>query len=484
MRDDNNALADAAPRVARLLRPWLLSAIAVAALTACGTPRAPSAAAPLDTSFVQAAPAPSTPAGDTDTRTIATFWREFRDPGLDALVDQALIANTDLRLAQARLQEARATAGLARADGLPVFGLEAGVARADPAGPLPLSTQYSTGATFNWEIDFFGRNRSARAAAAALVSASEAGVHAAQRLIAAEVASNYLSLRTLQQRLRVAEESLLNQRESLRIVDTRESLGRGTPLDVARARSLVDSTEALLPALQAAIDRTAYRLATLTGQTPRTVGTALRTAQALPTLATTDLSALPLGTPQRLLQRRPDLQAAQRQVEAADANIQLARADLFPRITLSGVLGFVAPRVGDLGQRETRNHSAGAFLDWTPFDFGRVRSRIDINEARAEQAWLLYQQTVQVAIEETEGALAQYTGTVQQTARLESAARNAAEAARLARLRFDAGATDFLTVLDAERNVLQAQDALVQAQGGTLNALVAVYRALGGGWTE
>lgn len=464
------------------LRTAVLALAAATLLAACAGPtrEVPVSRVVLDARFAQAPADPES----AETRSIATFWRDFNDPALDGLVAQALAVNTDVRLAQARLQEVRANAGLAQAEGLPSMGVNAGVARADPAGPVPEGNQHSGGLVFNWELDFFGRNRGARRAAAALVQASEAGVHAAQRLVTAEVATNYLTLRILQQRLRVAQEALLNQRESLRIVGARESLGRGTPFDVARARTLVDSTEATLPALQASIDRTAYRLATLTGQSPASVASALAAPQALPRLAFTDLSALPVGTPQRLLERRPDLRAARNRLESADANIQVARADLFPRISLSGLLGFVAPHVADVGERDTRNNSIGAFLSWTPLDFGRVRSRVRASEALAEQAWLGYEQTVQLALEETEGALSLYTRTAQQADKLESASRHATEAARLARIRFEAGATDFLTVLDAERAVLQAQDALVQAQGGTLTSLVAVYRALGGGWSQ
>lgn len=461
---------------------------AAVVLGACTTPpREPSAPVPLDAQFVQAPVAASaasaaTPADPAEARSIAAFWREFQDPPLDALVAQALAANTDVKLAQTRLQEARAQAGWVQAETWPTLGTQAGIARTNPPGPDPAENKRSIGATFNWEIDFVGRSQAARASAAASVSASEAGVSAAQRLISAEVASNYLALRTLQQRLAVAQTALLNQREALRIVSVRETLGRGSLLDVMRARALVDGTEAALPALQAGIDRASYRLATLSGQTPRAVNALVAGNRSLPHLPLTDLSTLPLDTPQRLLERRPDLIAAWRQVQAARANITLARADLFPRISLTGALGFSAPRIADWGEANSRSSNAGAFLSWTPFDFGRIRSRIDISEARAEQAWLSYGQTVQLAIEETEGALAQYTASVQQAGRLDSATRHAAEAARLARLRFDAGASDFLSVLDAERSLLQTQDALAQAQGGTLTALVAVYRALGGGW--
>jgi NodT family efflux transporter outer membrane factor (OMF) lipoprotein len=267
------------------------------------------------------------------------------------------------------------------------------------------------------------------------------------------------------------------------LVEARAQVGRGTTLDVARARALVDSTEATLPALQGALEQLPYRLATLTGQSARTLNAALATETPLPTLAVTDLAALATGTPQALLQRRPDIRVAERQLAAATANIGVARAELFPRISLAGLLGFTSNRLSDLLQADSRNSSLGATLSWTAFDFGRLRARIGASEARALQALLVYEQTVQLALEETESALAQYTRNAQQADKLTSAARNAEEAARLSRVRFEAGAADYLTVLDAERTVLQARDALVQAQGGTVGSLVSVYRALGGGWT-
>ena len=454
-----------------------LSATLLAGLAGCaGGPDYQPPQLPMEAAFVQAA------AGKTE-EPVAAFWRGFNDPQLDALIDQALAANTDVRIAQARLQEARANAGETQADRLPSFNTGAGVARVDPLGPGGSANQFNLSGSVNWELDFFGRNRRAGELAAARVQAGEAGVQAAQRLVSAEVTSNYLALRTLQQRLRVAQESLVNQRESLRLVEARAQVGRGTTLDVARARALVDSTEATVPALQASIERLPYRLATLTGQNARSLNTQLATERLLPIFSSTDLSTLATGTPQALLERRPDIRVAERQLAAATAEIGVTRADLFPRISLVGLLGFTSNRLSNLLQADSRSSSLGASLSWTPFDFGRVRSRIGASEARALQALLVYEQTVQLALEETESALAQYTRNAQQTDKLTSAARYAEEAARLSRVRFEAGAADYLTVLDAERTVLQARDALVQAQGGTVGSLVSVYRALGGGWT-
>ena len=480
---------------AHLLRKRLpAQAAAIAALLAlAGCAVGPDYTAPaptLDAAFVNAG-AGGTNAQPPDSD-IATFWRGFNDPALSQLVERALAANGDVRIAQARLQEARATLQGTQAERLPNIGVGADVTRSlAPEVQFPGTTRgqrtvtvYDAGFTANWELDFFGRNRRASESAAAQVDASEAGVNAAHTAVAAEVARNYLELRGLQQRYEFARQSLVNQHDTLRLTEVRLDAGRGTRLDVARARSLSNSTEAALPALQAAIDRTAYRLATLSAQPLRAVAAQLRTPQLLPTLPVTDLSALPIGTPEQLLRRRPDLVIAERQLAASTAAIGVATADLFPRISLTGLIGLAGGRLADLGRSDSQQYSLGAGLTWPLLDFGRVRSRIGASEARAQQTLAVYEQTVLTALEETEGALTQFTRSAQQTERLASAARNAEDATRLARVRFEAGAFDFLIVLDAEREVLAARDALVLSQVGQATALVGVYRALGGGWTQ
>lgn len=453
--------------------PALIAAAVLALLAGCASgPDYHAPVSTLEANFVSPAPAGEPP---------AAFWRGFADPALDALIADAMRVNADVRGAQARLQEARANLGEADASRRPVVGVGAGAGRGNDIG-FPIDNYATVSGSFNWELDFFGRHRRASESAAAQVQAGEAGVLAAQRLVGAEVATQYLTLRALQQRLLVAQESLVNQRESQRIVGARADLGRGTPLDVARANALVETTEATIPALQAAVERSAFRLATLAGRTPRATLTALTDPMPLPSLPAVAAQGLAAGTPQGLLERRPDIRVAERQLAAATAAIGVAKADLYPRISLVGLLGFTSSRLEDLFDSAGRNTNLGASLSWTALDFGRVRNRIGASEARAQQALVQWEQTVQLALEETEGALTQYTRNVQQAARLENAARESAEAARLARVRYEAGAVDFLTVLDAERSLLAARDALVQAQQGSLTGLVAVYRALGGGW--
>ncbi|CAN5280218.1 hypothetical protein BH10PSE17_BH10PSE17_23250 [soil metagenome] len=345
-----------------------------------------------------------------------------------------------------------------------------------------INNLYDASFLANWELDFFGRLRRANESAAAQVDAQVAGVHAAQTVIAGDIARYYLELRGLQQRFDVAQQSLANQRDTLRLTSVRLDAGRGSQLDVSRARSLYDSTEATLPVLQAAIERSAFRLATLTAQSPRFVLESLATAAPLPSLPVTDLSTLPIGTPEQLLKRRPDLVIAERQLASATADIGVATADLFPRISLTGLIGFASTSGSDFGSRSSQQWSYGAGLTWPLLDFGRVRSRIDASEARATQALANYEQTVSTALEETEGALSQFTRSAQQAERLESSSRYADDATRISQLRFNAGSIDLLDVLDAQRQALAARDQLVQAQVAQATALVTVYRSLGGGW--
>jgi len=481
----NRASATGGARHARLGLPL------AAALLAGGCAVGPDYREPkpaLDASFVNAPAAAANPS----SADIATFWRGFGDAELTALIDRAIAANGDVRIAQARLQESRANLQGARAELLPNIGVAADAGRTlTPEYLLPGASRsqrttsfYDAGFTASWELDFFGRNRRASESAAAQLDSSQAGVHAAQTVVAAEVARNYLELRGLQLRLAVARDSIVNQRESLRLTRARLDAGRGTQLDVARAQTQLSGTEAILPTLQMAIDRSSYRIATLVAEPLRDVAARLAAPRLLPTLPATDLSALPLGTPEQLLRRRPDLVQSERQLAAATADIGVATADLFPRINLVGLIGFATNQLSGFGQSTSQQYSVAAGLTWPLLDFGRVRSRISASEARALQALTGYEQTVATALEETEGALSQFSHSAEQTDKLATAAASAEQAARLSKLRFDAGAVDFLIVLDAERQSLVARDALVLAQVGQATALVSVYRALGGGWSE
>jgi len=415
------------------------------------------------------------------------FWRAFNDPVLDRLIGDALAANYDIRIAIANLREARAVRKEVGDEGLPTVGLEADGGReifpqtAAPGLSRPQRTTdvYDVGLDASWELDFFGRYRRAAQSADATVAASEATVEDAQVSVIAEVARNYFLLRGEQRQLAVAHDAVSNQEANLNLVEARLSAGRGTELDTARARSQVESTRSNVPALEAAIARSSYRLAVLTGRSPTELDALLRDPKPLPGLAPVS----GIGTPEALLRRRPDVRAAERALAASTADIGVATADLFPQVTITGLLGLNAGTIGTLGQAQAFIYNFGAQATWSLFDFGQRRARVTQSEARADAAVARYQKTVLTALEETEGALITFNRTQRQVDSLFDAARDSEQAAKIARVRFENGATDFLTVLDAERQVLQDQDGLAQAQTAAGTSLIAIYKALGAGWT-
>jgi multidrug efflux system outer membrane protein len=436
--------------------------------------RAPNKPA-LASSFVNAA---------SDAEPVAEFWRGFGDADLDALMAEALKANIDLRIASANLQEARALARLSDAQLMPTIGTSANVARIrgqDTQGQTQTRSQFAAGFDAAWEADLFGRISNDRRAAAADVLAGEAGVRAAQVSVAGELARNYFELRGLQEQMRIAKASLDMQQAALKLVQARLSEGRGTAFDTERAQALVQTTMAAIPALESAIARSRYRIAVLTARQPTALDTQLAQTKPLPGLKAVALNNI--GSPESLLRRRPDIAAAEAQIVAAAARVGVARSALFPRVTLGGSLGLNAGRISELGNGASFVYNLGANLAWTLLDFGRIRAQIAAREARSEGVLANYEKIILTALEETEGALSTYNRTQQQADSLFNAEKSASKAAEIARARFEYGATDFLAVLDAERELLAARDRLAQSQTAAATSLVGVYKALSGGFT-
>jgi multidrug efflux system outer membrane protein len=430
--------------------------------------------------FVSADPAQFSPA-DME----ADFWKAFEDEQLNALIEQALEANHDIRIAIARLREARAIRGEARLDFGPTVTASGGYTdsrasvRQAPVAAIPRDQDYyDAGFDAFWELDFFGRIRRNVEANTALVQAAEAGVYSTQVSITAEVARNYFELRGAQQRLAVAQRNAENQRETLRITMARLEAGRGTQLDTSRAQAQLSATLATIPDLESEITRSILRLGVLTGQSPEALIPQLSAAQELPKLP----AIQNIGTPELLLRRRPDILVAERQLAAATAQIGVAVGDLFPRISLVGRWGFDAVDSGDLGDSSSETYAFGPSITWAAFDLGRVRQRIKQREAATDRALAVYQQTVLQALEETDASMTAYMKAKIKQAHLQDSTAASLEAVTLARARYESGVADFLTVLDAERSALTAEDQLAQSQTQTATALLATYKALGGGF--
>jgi multidrug efflux system outer membrane protein len=292
------------------------------------------------------------------------------------------------------------------------------------------------------------------------------------------VARDYFELRGLQSQLDVARQNRDNQQQTYELTAVRLEAGRGTELDRASAKAQLDATTATIPSLEASVARAIYRLSVLTGQKPTALNTQLSTVQPLPALP----ALTRVETPEALLRRRPDIRRAERNVAAQTARIGVATADLFPVVTLGGSVGYNAASPRDLGNSGSLTYNYGPSISWAFLNLGRVRAGISAAQARTDAALALYEQSVLRALEETEGALITLNRAVAAKQSLKSAAEQSEIAARLARIRFDAGVSDFLTVLVAERQLLSDQDRLAQGETVAATSLVAVYKALGGGW--
>jgi multidrug efflux system outer membrane protein len=459
------------------MRPYRLVLMLALGLTAAGcaarsshtSPDPASAALPaLDPAHFNSSP--------YDPR----WWTEFEDPALDALEAAALEVNHDIRVAIARLAQARAMFDDTQLDRYPTVTVGASVDRRDEARPgfsdEPLdTTTYRAGFDAIWELDFFGRVRSQVRAAGADADAFAASLDDVRVLVAAEVARAYFELRGLQHRLAVARKNLDNQRQTLRLTEVRRDAGYGETFDVASAAARVAAIEASLPPLRAAIAAREHRLAVLTAARPGALAVDV-SPRPYPPLA----KALSVGDPTELLKRRPDVRAAERRLAAAAAREGVAHAELFPRVTLSGFLGFVAGRGSLFGTSDSRAWAVTPALQWAAFDLGSARARLRGAEAGTRESLAAYQQTVLTALEEASNAFVSYGEQQQRLLKLNDQARESARAASIARTRYREGVADFLALLDAERTELAAEDAVASAEADVFTGAVAVYKSLGG----
>ena len=427
-------------------------------------------------------------AGITQEALLAEYWTVFGDTALDALVRDAIAANHDLRIARARLEETRASRRASLFELWPIVTSRLDRQRSQqssaqapgaPASELR-SDYYEVGFDASWETSLFGRGFRGVRSQNALLGSVQAEYWGTQVAITAEVARQYFEYRGLQKRLEVARRNADNQAESLKLTSARLEAGRGTELDRSRAEAQLEINRANIPRLETALTRARYRIAVLTGRDPQDELAIPDRADPLPVLP--DIQ--PNGDPADLLRRRPDIMVAERRLAQQTELIGYRKAELFPRIFFTGNAGFAADSIGDLGDSGTKTWRFAPSITWSALDFGRVLANVKAQRFRAEGALAEYEKAVLVALEDTDGALAEYRNAATTRQHLAVAATASADAARLARLRFDAGVADFTTVLDVEAQQLQAEDQLAQAHTQSATALVAAFKALGGGWVR
>ncbi len=438
--------------------------------------------------------APETPAADrfeaassstySTNETVAKFWDTFQDSQLSALIDQALVANHDLRIAMTRVREARALRRDAAFDLAPSINAGGGYTKARNSREATLPGQprttefYDAGFDAFWELDFFGGVRRGLEASTAQLGAVEAARRDAHVIVTAEVTRTYFELRGQQQQLDVARRNVVNQPETLNLAKARLEAGSGTEFDTERAQAQLSSTLGTIAPLEAAVARSIHRLSVLTGREPNALTGQLSAPQNLPALP----GIVPVGDPAGLLRRRPDIRVAERELASATARVGVAVADLFPRVTFTGNAGYVAADSGSLGDSGTDSYVLAPGISWGIFDLGNVQARIAAANWRKEGALLRYEQTVLQALEETENSLITHARARERLVHDEAAVRASQAAAGLARVRYENGASDFLQVLTAERTLLESEDRLARSRTEAATSLIAVYKSLGGGW--
>jgi NodT family efflux transporter outer membrane factor (OMF) lipoprotein len=421
----------------------------------------------------------------------ADWWRVFNDPTLDALIDTAYHNNLSLQIAAARILQAQAQLNVAVGELFPQQQALVGGAQyqrqshstllVPQADPVLSSAQLGLSAT--WELDFWGKYRRAIESDRAAMLASVAAYDSALVSLTAGVASAYLNIRTLQERIEFAQGNVKTQQESLRIARAQYEYGETSELDVQQALTQLAQTRAAIPSLESSLRSTEDSLAVLLGTTPDQVAAHLGAAAPIPSAP----PGVATGMPRDLLRRRPDVLQAELAAAAQSAGIGVAKAELFPSFSLGGSFGFVATTLrngslGDLFNWDNRAATATGSVVFPILNYGRIVNSVRVQDAAFQQALFSYENTVLQAQQEVEDARAAFAAAEQTLATLTDAAASAQRSVELAIVRYKEGATDYTTVLTAQQLLLQIDDGLASARGGVPLALVSVYRSLGGGW--
>ncbi len=410
------------------------------------------------------------------------WWEVFEDPTLQDLIKTAIQQNFDVRIAASRVLQARAQLGITRADQAPSVTAGVGAVRErlpqSPVSPALQTNALDLQASAAWELDFWGKFRRASEGARAELLASEWGQRAVVTSLVGQVAGSYFTLRALDLDLDIATRTLTSRRESLRLTEVRAQGGATSLLDVRQAEQLVFGGAAEIASLERQIKQQENVISILLGNNPSGVarGRSLTEQPHAP--------EVPAGLPSALLERRPDVVQSEQQVVAANANIGVARAAYFPQIALTGAAGWQSTTLSALFTGPAGLWSVGGALAQPIFTAGRTRARVDLATARREEAVLIYRQTIQQALREVSDALVAYQKGREFREQEERLAQSAADARRLAELRYQGGATSYLEVLDSDSRLFSAELGLADAQLSELLAFVQIYRALGGGWQE
>ena len=417
---------------------------------------------------------------------LATWWKQFNDPALDSLIERAIVGNHDLKIAAARVREARALRGIEEAGLYPTVNAKGDASRQRVSDnvkrgfvqPSDSTSLFEAGIDASWEIDVFGGVRRSIEAAAADLDAAEELRRDTLVSLAAEVARNYTELRGAQQQIDLNARIVQAQKETVDLTQSLSRAGISSELQVAQSSAQLASREAILPLLYVSQRAASNRLAVLLGQDPGSLLEELGASKPVPTPP----QEIPVGLPSELLRRRPDIRRAERNLAAASARIGVATSDLFPKFSITGSFGLQSNQPDTFFDMNSRYWNIGPAVRWSVFDGKRIRNRINAANAREEAQVAEYEKTVIRALEDVENSLTQF---IQEQARrrsLSAAADASQRALNLATDRYKSGIGDFLNVLESQRALYDLQEQLVQSDTAVTRSLIAVYKALGGGW--
>ena len=424
---------------------------------------------------------------------LVAWWETFNDPILSSLVERAILSNLDLRQAAARIRQARSTRGIAVSGLFPEidantsynrslnssasFGSTGSTSLQPDLAPSPHEL-FQGGLDAAWEIDIFGGVRRSVEAAQANLQATVEDRRAVLVSLVAEVGVNYVGLRGFQQQVLIARHHLETQKHTAEITRKRFEAGFVSGLDAANANALVATTESQIPVLESSTQAAIYSLSVLLGLQPAALAEELSSDQPIPTTP----PEVPVGLPSDLIRRRPDIRRAEAQLHADTANIGVATADLFPKFSLTGSFGFLSTDLSSLTNWSSKFWSYGPTVNWPIFTAGRIRWNIELQKAFRDEDLAAYEQIVLTALKDVETALVAYAKEQERNRSLGVAVENNRKAVDLSTRLYVAGKSDFLNVLVAQRALNTSEDALVQSTRNQATNLIALYKALGGGW--
>jgi multidrug efflux system outer membrane protein len=424
---------------------------------------------------------------EMNPQTLATWWTTFNDPQLTSLIERAVAGNLDLKDARARVRQARASRGIAKAGLFPTLdfsGSDTWTRSSEDTGTGETDQLYSSSFDSGWEIDIFGGVRRSIEAAEADLKATQEDLHDVLVTLLAEVALNYTEVRTYQSRLAAVQENLQSQNETYQLTLWRSQAGLSDELAVQQARYNLESTRSQIPSLHTGLEEAMNRIAVLLGEQPGKVHQELEKSKPIPVIS----PKTAVGVPADMIRRRPDIRRAERELAAQTAKVGVATAELYPKLTLAGSISAKAVSfdrlMNNLSSSGDLALSGGPGVSWAIFDAGAIRQNIKAQSALQEQALIQYESAILDAIEEVENALVAYADEQDKNYNLQQAVEAAQSAVELSQNKYEAGLIDFSNVLDAQRSLLSFQNELAQSDGTVASNYIRLYKVLGGGWTS